>query len=75
MGSVCSEEQATIIKDMVSPHGRIWIVSDGDDAGRRCAISAFERIAQIRFLRWLKLDEGKQPTDYPGGWYRNQFGK
>lgn len=75
MGWVMSEEQAKIVLQLVSPTGRVWLVPDGDESGLRCALSVFERIAPHRFLRWLKLDEGKQPTDYPGGWYRTQFSK
>ena len=75
MGWVMSEEQAKMVFELVSPTGRVWMIPDGDESGLRCAHSVFERIAHERFLRWLKLDVGKQPTDYPGGWYRTRFVK
>jgi DNA primase len=75
MGWAMSEEQASVVRKLVLPEGRIFAIPDGDDSGRRCALSVFEHnLGAERFLQWLKLDEGKQPTDYPGGWYREQIG-
>ena len=74
MGWACSEEQAAIITELVPTNGRVWVIPDGNDAGRRGALNVFEQVAPFRFLKWLKLDEGKQPTDYPGGWFRKQMG-
>lgn len=73
MGWAMSEEQAQIVCEIVPPDGRVWMIPDGDDAGRRCAASVMEHIAPVRSLRWLKLDEEKQPTDYPGGWLRERL--
>ncbi len=73
MGWAMSEEQTRIVIDLVSKAGRIWIVTDGDEAGDRCASEAFLRLGSVRFMKRLKLDEGKQPTDYPGGWYQDQL--
>ncbi len=73
MGWVMSDEQAAIVESLLAPDGRVWLVSDGDEAGDRCAEEVLPLVSQRRFIKWLKLDEGKQPTDYPGGWYRNQF--
>jgi len=39
-------------------------MSDGDQAGARCAQELFVLVAPHRAVRWLKLDEDKQPTDY-----------
>jgi hypothetical protein len=39
---------------------------DGDESGIRCAQTALPLIAPHRFIRWVKLDEKKQPTDYDG---------
>jgi DNA primase len=75
MGWAMSERQAEIIIDLIAPEGRAWVISDGDESGNKCAASVFEHVAPKRSLRWLKLDHGKQPTDYPGGWYRTQLGK
>jgi DNA primase len=75
MGWVMSEEQTEIITKIVPPSGRVWMIPDGDESGRRCSTSVLEHVSPVRSLRWLKMDEGKQPTDYPGGWYRERFGK
>jgi DNA primase len=65
MGSSCSEEQGKLIADLVKPEGKIWLVPDGNEAGRLCALSAFAQIAPYRFVRWIQLSEDEQPTDYP----------
>ena len=66
MGWSCSEAQATLIASLTKPKGRVWLLSDGDDAGNRCAESVLPLVAQHRCVRWVKLDEGNQPTDYQG---------
>jgi DNA primase len=66
MGASCSDEQADIIVKLVKPDGKVWLLSDGDDAGKRCAISAFERIAPRRFVRWPQLPPGTQISDFSG---------
>ena len=64
MGSSCSRDQARAVIDLVLPKGRIWLFPDGDDAGKICAASLFEQLAPSRFVRWVKLNEGTQPTDF-----------
>jgi DNA primase len=64
MGWSCSEAQAKLIVSHTKEDGRVWLVSDGDEAGNQCAESVLPQIAPYRFIRWLKLDKGKQPTDY-----------
>jgi DNA primase len=73
MGWAMSEEQADIVTELVPPSGRIWVMPDGDRSGVQCAESVFERLGPARFLQWFKLDEGKQPTDYPGGFIRKRL--
>lgn len=63
MGSDCSMEQAEIIVRMVKPGGHIWFMPDGDKAGERLAHSFLAQIAPHRFVRWVRLGEGQQPTD------------
>ena len=75
MGATMSEKQAEIVCGIVPQNGRIWLIPDGNKAGRQCALSMFEHLGLTRFVRWIQLDEGKQPTDYPGGWLRKQMGK
>jgi hypothetical protein len=53
--------------------GRVWIVPDGDDAGKRFAESVFSEVSPFRFIKQLKLDKGKQPTDYPVVFFREGF--
>jgi DNA primase len=63
MGSSCSHEQADLIAKIVIPDGLVIILTDGDEAGERCAVSIFSEIAPHRRVRWAKLESGKQPTD------------
>ena len=63
MGSDCSDEQLKLIAGLVRPSGRIWFVPDGDKAGERLAESFLTRISQHRFVRWVRLEQDKQPTD------------
>ncbi len=64
MGSDCSDNQAELIVSLVKPHGRVWILGDGDNAGERHAHSLLTKVATHRFVRWMKLKSEKQPTDY-----------
>lgn len=63
MGSDCSPKQGELIVSMVKPGGRVWIAPDGDKAGERFALSLLGQVSPHRFVRWVKLDDGKQPTD------------
>ncbi|MBI5764256.1 MAG: toprim domain-containing protein [Planctomycetes bacterium] len=67
MGASCSPEQAVLITKLVTPAGRVWIFSDGDDAGERCAVSVLTAVAPHRLVRWTKLSAGRQPTDCQPG--------
>lgn len=62
MGCDCGIEQARLILERVDVDGRIWIMPDGDDPGRRCAESLLRHLTPYRFVRWAKLREGEQPT-------------
>ena len=48
---------------LVKPNGRVWIVPDGDKAGERHAQTLLSLISPHRFVRWVKMADGKQPTD------------
>jgi hypothetical protein len=74
MGSSCSEEQGKLIADLVKPEGKVWLMPDGNDAGRLCALSALEQVAPYRFTRWIPLPEGLQPTDCPADELAALFG-
>jgi DNA primase len=63
MGSSCSKEQGDLIAKIVRPDGLVTILTDGDEAGERCAVSIFVEVASRRRVRWAKLQDGKQPTD------------
>jgi DNA primase len=66
MGWSCSGAQAKLIANLTKPNGIVWLLSDGDDAGNRCAETLLPLVSQHRCVRWVKLDEGEQPTDYSG---------
>ena len=63
MGADCSEKQAELIVSSVKPNGRVWIAPDGDKAGERHAQTLLSLISPHRFMRWVKMADGKQPTD------------
>lgn len=63
MGSSCSEEQARLIVAKTVDGGRVSVLPDGDDAGKRCAESVFVGVGDSRWVRWLRLPQGSQPTD------------
>lgn len=63
MGSSCTDDQAGLIANLISEAGHLWIFTDGDDAGRRCAESLLARLAPQRFVRRVHLAAGRQPTD------------
>jgi DNA primase len=64
MGAACSEEQANMIVSLVSPSGRVWVFTDGDSAGVRCAESILVQVSPHRFTRWVEMETGKQPTEF-----------
>jgi DNA primase len=73
MGSSCSEEQANAIVSLVAPGGRVWVFTDGDKAGIRCAESILIQVAPHRFTRWVKVETGKQPTDFSPAELKKRF--
>lgn len=66
MGADCSEKQAELIVPLVKPDGMVWIMPDGDKAGERHVQTLLMLVSPHRAMRWLKLPDGKQPTDLPG---------
>lgn len=73
MGADCSEKQAELIVSLVKPGGTVWIMPDGDAAGERHAQTLLMLISPHRAMRWLKLPEGKQPTDLTGEEIKTRF--
>ena len=63
MGSDFSEKQAELVVSSVKPMGRVWVLPDGDDAGRRFVQSVLLQVSPHRFVRWVKITEGSQATD------------
>jgi DNA primase len=73
MGSACSDEQADLIVSLVTPTGRVWLMPDGNKAGEQLALSLFLKVSHRRFVRWVKLEDGLQPTDLPGTKLKEYF--
>lgn len=73
MGWSCSDEQAEIINSLLSETGRVWLISDGDEAGEKCAAQVLPRVGSNRFIRWLRLPTDKQPTDFPEAFFRERI--
>jgi len=64
---VCeTEKQAELIVSLVKPDGRVWALTDGDSDDERHGRSSLTKVSPHRFMRWVKLGEGKQPTDLSG---------
>jgi hypothetical protein len=64
MGSSSSKEQAQWIIAKTDRDGTVWVMTDGDDAGRRCAGNVFVQIGAERIVRYVKLADDEQPTDW-----------
>jgi DNA primase len=62
MGSTCGEEQARLIVQAVVPDGSVWVFSDNDPAGCKCAESLLMQVSPYRFVGWVKANV-PQPTD------------
>jgi DNA primase len=75
MGADCSDRQLELIAALVNPGGRVWFMPDGDEAGNRYAGSFLHQISPHRFVRWVKLDTGKQPTDCPVEMLKTMLGR
>jgi DNA primase len=73
MGSECSDEQADLIVAAVKPSGRLWLMPDGDKAGERLAQEFLALLSPHRFVRWVKLGDGRQPTDLPALTLKTNF--
>ena len=73
MGSDCSEKQAGLIVSLVKPNGRVWIAPDGDKAGERYAQTLLLLVSPYRFVRWVKMADGKQPTGLSGEQLKTSF--
>jgi len=63
MGAECSNEQVALILALVPSAGHIWVAPDGSKAGESYAQTLLTRLSPHRFVRWLKLEEGRKPTD------------
>lgn len=63
MGSSCSEVQGKLIVDLVEPSGSVWLFTDGDDGGERCAGSILLQVGRRLAVRHVPLGKGEQPTD------------
>lgn len=61
MGEACSPEQAEQIVATVMPGGSVWFLSSGTEED--WAQSLFRLVAPHRFVRWARIEGGKEPTD------------
>jgi DNA primase len=63
LGSDCSSKQGELIVSLVEQGGCVWILGDGDDAGDRHALNVMREVARHRFVRWVRMADGTQPTN------------
>ncbi len=73
MGSECSDRQAELIVSLVKPSGRVRIIPSGNDVGERLAQSLLCGLSPHRFVRWMRLGKGRQPTDVPALTLKTDF--
>lgn len=66
MGSSCSSKQRQLILDLLDDHGRLWILTDEDDAGNDLADDLLHHMASRRWCKWVRLEPTMQPTDLAG---------
>jgi DNA primase len=64
MGASCSEEQAEALASLISRRGHLWVFTDGDTAGWRCAESILTQVAPRRFVRWVRYIGSVQATNF-----------
>jgi DNA primase len=73
MSATCSHEQAGLIVGLVPRKGKIWIMPDGDQAGRFCAESLLKRLSPFRMVRWPELRGGRKPHHLSGDELRDRL--
>lgn len=61
MGNSISSAQADSVRNVLQVDGRLWILTDGDEAGERCAVDIFQKASPDPFVRWIPLVDC-QPT-------------
>jgi DNA primase len=67
MGPECSDEQANQIVALVKPSGRVWLVPSVTSDSRKLTEMVFALIACRRFVRWVTIGNGRQPSDLLAG--------
>jgi DNA primase len=75
MGASCTAEQGKAIASLVSENGRVWVFTDGDSPGERCAQEILFHVADHRFVRWSRLVDFAEPTDFSASELRERFGR
>lgn len=63
MGSECSPEQAKLLVSLVSPSGRLWLMPNGGKAGESKVQAMLPELSAHRFVRWVKLSDGVEPSE------------
>ena len=61
MGSSLSEEQERLLVDTLKPQGRVTLLFDGDEAGRRCTKEVLEHLSHHLFVQSVLLEPEQQP--------------
>ena len=64
MDSSMSDAQAQLVVDHMAPTGIVYIMPNGGNAGAKLAAEVFVKIGAHVPVKWAKLDDDKQPTDY-----------
>lgn len=63
IGSACSDEQIECIVSLVKPSGRLLLMAYGDKTGERLAQTLLSLLSPHRYVRRVKLSDGRQLSD------------
>ena len=73
MSPECSEEQAHLLVQLLSPRGRLWILPRGGKEGEWLANFVLLRVSAHRFTRWLRVEADKAPYEVPANVLNSMF--
>jgi len=64
MGSSISDQQVELIRQAIAPKGRVVLMLDGDEAGRKGQRDVAEKLLHHLFVRYVWLTDGVQPDQF-----------
>jgi DNA primase len=65
MGSFLSEAQTHLLRAALGPQGKVTLMFDGDEDGRKCQEQCLLELSHHMFVKVVELDDGIQPDHLP----------